>query len=187
MTKSRRKRAIYPDWDRHRLIRLFSLWLLVLVIPLGPARAGEVTVRVGVYDNAPIVFPDGSGGYRGLAVEMLQDIASREDWKLEYVGIILGYAEMVRDDVPPGSTMVDDLDKVIAAGNRAKELVQQILVFSRQETVERFPLRLQPLVKEGLKMLRASIPTTIDIQDDIDFRCGFARISPLSSAPVIVT
>jgi ABC-type amino acid transport substrate-binding protein len=86
MTKSRRKRAIYPDWDRHRLIRLFSLWLLVLVIPLGPARAGEVTVRVGVYDNAPIVFPDGSGGYRGLAVEMLQDIASREDWKLEYVG-----------------------------------------------------------------------------------------------------
>jgi PAS domain S-box-containing protein len=63
----------------------FCVWMIVLSIMSSPTHAKEFTVRVGVYDNAPIVFPDKNGGYSGLSVEMLQYIATKEGWKLEYV------------------------------------------------------------------------------------------------------
>ena len=81
---------------------------------------------------------------------------------------ILGYAQIAKHDAPPGSSFADDLDKVLIAANRAKDLVTQILAFSRQSNVERIPMKVQTLLKEALKMLRPSIPTTIKIKQDID-------------------
>jgi len=80
---------------------------------------------------------------------------------------ILGYAEMAREDCQPGTTVAKDLDKVLEGGNRAKDLVQQILVFSRQDEMERIPMQPASVVKEAIKMLRPSLPTTIDINQDI--------------------
>ena len=88
------------------------------------------------------------------------------------LGAILGYTEMARDDAPRGSQLASDLDKVLTAANRAKELVKQILGFSRQSTADRIPIKIQPLIKETIKMLRASIPSTIAITENIDPRCG---------------
>ncbi len=84
------------------------------------------------------------------------------------LGAILGYTEMAKDDSPQGSTIAKDLDKVLEAGIRAKGLVQQILAFSRQADTERIPLQPASLVKEVIKMLRPSLPTTIEIIQDID-------------------
>ncbi|MCP3889031.1 MAG: PAS domain S-box protein [Desulfobulbaceae bacterium] len=56
---------------------------------------------------------------------------------------IIGYAEMAKDDCQPESSVAEDLDKVLEGGNRAKDLVQQILAFSRQDEMERFPMSLQ--------------------------------------------
>lgn len=84
------------------------------------------------------------------------------------LSVILGYADIAKDDAPPGTQFQKDLEKVLTAANRAKELVKQILAFSRQAHVERIPIKIQPLLKEGLKMLRSSIPTTISITEDID-------------------
>ena len=80
------------------------------------------------------------------------------------LGAIIGYTEMAREDAGNRMPLADDLDKVLLAANRAKDLVKQILGFSRQSTVARIPMRILPLVKETLKMLRASIPTTISIK-----------------------
>ncbi len=67
---------------------------------------------------------------------------------------------------------------VLVAGNRAKDLVKQILAFSRQAEVQRIPIQIQSLIKEALKMLRSSLPTTIEIHDDIDSRCGAVLADP---------
>lgn len=81
---------------------------------------------------------------------------------------IMGYADMAKEEVEPGSELEDDLDKVIAGGNRAKDLVKQILAFSRQNHTERIAFQPASVINEAIKMLRSSIPTTIDIQQDID-------------------
>ncbi len=84
------------------------------------------------------------------------------------LGAIIGYAEMVRDDSPPGSTAAHDLDQILLAGNRAKDLVMQILAFSRQSEKARIPLQPATIIKETIKLLRASLPTTIAITTKID-------------------
>lgn len=94
------------------------------------------------------------------------------------LSVILGYADMAKEDAPPGTKLAADLGKVVTAGHRAKDLVKQILAFSRQAEVERIPLQLQSIIKEALKMLRASIPTTIEIQDTINSKCGVVLADP---------
>ncbi len=84
------------------------------------------------------------------------------------LGAILGYAEMAYEDSLSGLVKPSDLDQVVEASHRAKDLVKQILAFSRQADTQKIPLRPATLVKESIKLLRSSIPTTIDIQQDID-------------------
>lgn len=94
------------------------------------------------------------------------------------LGAMLGYAEMVREDSPEGSLAARDLDQVLIAGHRAKELVKQILAFSRQTETAKIPLRPAIIVKEAIKLLRASIPTTIAIKQDIDMQCDLILADP---------
>ena len=63
----------------------FIVAVLFLAIPYASLYAREGTVKVGVYDNAPIVFQDEEGNFRGFSVEVLEHIASKENWDLEYV------------------------------------------------------------------------------------------------------
>ncbi len=94
------------------------------------------------------------------------------------LGAILGYAEMARDDSPSGSTVVKDLNKVLEAGNRAKDLVQQILAFSRKDDTERILLQPASIVKEAIRMLRSTLPTTIDINHNIAPQTGLIFADP---------
>jgi PAS domain S-box-containing protein len=77
---------------------------------------------------------------------------------------IVGYAELATLNAKGNTTAQRNLEEVLVAGQRAKELVQQILAFSRQTESERQPLDLQTVVKEVCKFLRASLPATIDIR-----------------------
>lgn len=80
---------------------------------------------------------------------------------------IVGYTEL--------AMMVDVIDQerskyleqVLKASRRAKDLVSQILTFSRRNEVKQTPIRVDLIVKEALKFIRASIPSTIDIRDEI--------------------
>ncbi len=84
------------------------------------------------------------------------------------LGAMIGYAEMAREDSLEGSLIANDLDQVLKAGDRAKNLVKQILAFSRQTQVERISLDPALLVKETVKLLRSSIPSTIAIEQDVN-------------------
>jgi PAS domain S-box-containing protein len=80
---------------------------------------------------------------------------------------MMGYTELVLLNQPEGSRVHHYLDEILKAGERAKNLVSQILAFSRQGESERKPIQLRPIVKESLKLLRASLPATIEIRQDI--------------------
>jgi PAS domain S-box-containing protein len=80
---------------------------------------------------------------------------------------ILGYAEMAREDSPAGTPAVHNLDQVIKASNRARDLVKQILAFSRQAETARIHLHPAAIVNETVKLLRSSLPSTIAIELDL--------------------
>jgi PAS domain S-box-containing protein len=76
---------------------------------------------------------------------------------------VLGYAELALIDAANDPRLVGNIRQIHAAGTRARELVQQILTFSRQEEKALKPLQMGLQIKEALKMLRSSLPTTIEI------------------------
>ncbi len=80
---------------------------------------------------------------------------------------IMGYTELTQFDAPPGSAMRGNLGHVLDAAARARDLVKQILTFSRMTEQERKPVHLSPIIKEVVKLLRASLPSTIEIRQEI--------------------
>src|SRR5512135_626584 len=91
---------------------------------------------------------------------------------------ILGYAELAGLDIPEESKARYNLQQSIKSAHRAKDLVQQILAFSRQGKQERKPLDIRPIVKECLKFLRASLPTTIEIRQEVGKDLGVIEADP---------
>jgi PAS domain S-box-containing protein len=75
--------------------------------------------------------------------------------------MILGFTELATYALPTTHPACDHLQAVLLAGNRAKDLVQQILVFSRPSEEERQPVQVAPMLQEVLALLRATLPTTI--------------------------
>ncbi len=76
---------------------------------------------------------------------------------------IIGYSELAMAEVPERSSLRGNLEQILAAANRAKDLVMQILSFSRKTEQEPKPLLVSSIVKEAAKFLRASLPSTIEI------------------------
>ncbi len=91
---------------------------------------------------------------------------------------ILGYVEMAMFDLPETCQKRSDLEEVMKAGNRAKDLVQQILTFSRVTEQERKPMRLHHIIKEAIKLLRSTLPTTIEVRQNIDMKCEAVLADP---------
>ena len=99
---------------------------------------------------------------------------------------ILGYTELASDDVPRDSITWRNLQRVLTAGTRAKELVQQILAFSRQNTTQLQPVELPLLVREMLSLLRASLPSTIEIRQHIETDVGMVLAAPTQIHQVLL-
>ena len=77
---------------------------------------------------------------------------------------ILGFTEMAAEDVADRPDVQKSLHNVLKSVTRARELVKQILAFSRKTSHARSPLSLSPIIKETVQLLRASIPATIEIK-----------------------
>jgi len=84
------------------------------------------------------------------------------------LGAIISFAELCKLDNPDNAELQDNIGQVLKASDRAANLVRQILSFSRQQKHERKNLQLAPIIKEALKLLRATLPSTIEIQKSID-------------------
>lgn len=80
---------------------------------------------------------------------------------------IIGFTEMASYQTSQESRLHRNLEQVLVAANRAKDLVRQILTFSRQNAQEKSTLQMSLVVKEALRLLRASLPTTIEIRQKI--------------------
>jgi len=81
---------------------------------------------------------------------------------------VIGFTELCMDDAKPGTLLKRNLEEILQAGLRARELVLQILTFSRQSESEKVPLQVNLVIKEVLKLLRASLPSYIEIIEDLD-------------------
>ena len=99
---------------------------------------------------------------------------------------IIGYAEFLEQDIPRDTEAWSNLQEVIKAGNRAKELVKQILTFSRQTEQELRPTQVNLLVKEVLKLMRSSLPTTITIRQNIGSEYGSVMADPSQIHQVVM-
>jgi nitrogen-specific signal transduction histidine kinase/ActR/RegA family two-component response regulator len=77
---------------------------------------------------------------------------------------VIGYTELALDNEKRGTFQHKNLQQILYSGNRAKDLVKQILTFSRQVDQKQKPIQVKPIVKEVLKMLRATIPSTVEIE-----------------------
>jgi two-component system, cell cycle sensor histidine kinase and response regulator CckA len=91
---------------------------------------------------------------------------------------VMGYTEMALMDTDSASPVHRRLVNVLKSTNRAKDLVHQILTFSRQNDPEIRPLAPVPIIKETLKMLRASLPSTVKIQQWIPGRSPMIMADP---------
>ena len=99
---------------------------------------------------------------------------------------ILGYSDMLLAEVPEDSPVRDGLNGILTSALRAKDLVKQILTFSSQDTNELILMKVQPIIKEALKLIRSTIPTTIDIIQDIRADCGAIKADPTQIHQIIM-
>jgi|GEM_PF-456915 len=121
---------------------------------------------------------------RDVTQEKIMETQLRKAQKLEAIGTlaggiahdfnnilfpIIGFTELLSNK-KSGNTSEDSryLENILSAAYRAKELVHQILTFSRQGEEEKRPVKIHVILKEALKLLRASIPSIIEINPDIE-------------------
>jgi PAS domain S-box-containing protein len=121
--------------------------------------------------------------HRDITHEMKLEQELRQAQKMEAIGTlaagiahdfnniltaIIGNTEMALAKIAPGDPVRRNIERVVESGSRAAELVKQILTFSRQAEQERKPVQLASITTEVLKLLRSSLPTTIEIRQNID-------------------
>ncbi len=99
---------------------------------------------------------------------------------------VIGYTEFAMADLPVGSQTQFPLSEVLKAAHRAKELVQQILMFGQRTEQEHMPTFINPISKEALELLRATIPKTIKICQEINEDAGPVLADPTQIHQVIM-
>jgi two-component system, cell cycle sensor histidine kinase and response regulator CckA len=91
---------------------------------------------------------------------------------------VIGYVELAKARLPGRHPAADDLDHVLRASERAKDLVRQILTFSRKRAPEKQAIPLEPVVRDTLKLLRAVVPAAIEIRADLSPSAGTVLADP---------
>jgi PAS domain S-box-containing protein len=81
---------------------------------------------------------------------------------------VIGYTELALDEVDKETALEEYLQEIYTAGKRARELVKQILTFARQADEEVRPIQVDIIVKEMLKFIRSSLPSSIEIKQNIE-------------------
>ncbi|MBW2012180.1 MAG: response regulator [Deltaproteobacteria bacterium] len=102
------------------------------------------------------------------------------------LGIIVGNTELAMDDVPEWNPARHNLEEIRTASMSARDVVKQILAFSRQSPQQMKPVRISPIIKESLKLLRSSIPKTIEIHQNISSKSDTVRADPTQINRVLI-
>ena len=102
------------------------------------------------------------------------------------LSVIIGYTELVLMNGNIDDEVRENLREVFNASKHARDMVKQILAFSRQSKQERKPIQATHIVKAAIKMLKASIPETISIQQDIGKDIGIIKADPTQIHQVLM-
>ena len=102
------------------------------------------------------------------------------------LSIIMGYSELALDELTEGSPAAGYIKPAIEAANRAKELTHQILSFSRQTERQRSAMDPEPIIKEILKMLRSTLPSTIELKQSIPVGTGEVMSDPVQIQQILM-
>ncbi len=166
-----------------------------------PARGGDDRHFWAALTVAPVL--DGEGRMTNMVAAM-DDITARRQaeerlrraQKMQAVGVlaggiahdfnniltaILGYSHLALDALPEGSDIGEDLRHVTAAADRAKDLVRQLLAFSRKEKLGREPADLRDPVRDALRLVRPTVPPGVRL----DIRCSDEELPVLAAAAQI--
>jgi len=98
----------------------------------------------------------------------------------------MGYAELAKMKAPDESKVLADLEQLIKSSRRAADLVKQILTISRHHKQEQRPVQVRYIVNEVLKLLKATLPTTIEIRGDLAKDTGIVNADPTQMHQVIM-
>jgi len=102
------------------------------------------------------------------------------------LAIIRGYAELSYESLTDNPVLKRNLQHVLTASDRARELVNQILIFSQQAKEGQKPLDINVIIKDSLRLLQASLPTNIEFRQDIEDSAGFVLAEPNQIRQLIV-
>ena len=102
------------------------------------------------------------------------------------LSVIIGYTELILMSANLDAEVRQNLKEIFNASKHARDMVKQILAFSRQSKQERKPIQVGHLVKEAIKMLRASLPATISIQQQIERDTGIIEADPTQIHQVLM-
>lgn len=91
---------------------------------------------------------------------------------------IIGYAEMLSEDIPDGSPLQAMVMNIFDGGQRASRLVKQLLTLSRETEQELKPIKVDLVVNEACKLVKSSLPSTIEIRLDLKKDCGMIFADP---------
>jgi len=122
----------------------------------------EKMARTGTVNDEEVVLKHRDG--HGVLVSVTARVA--HDFN-NILAAIIGYTELARMDMVEDTPLMENINKVLGASYRARDLVAQILAFSRQTEQTLKPVTISTIVKEVLKLLRASLPATIEIRQRI--------------------
>lgn len=155
---------------------------------------------------SPIVNSNGKilnyiGVKRDVTHEVLLERQFRQSQKMQAIGTlaggiahdfnniltgIIGYSELTIEELPQDSKIRDHVNMVLKAGKRARDLVSQILAFSRKAAQERMPTQFHLILKEVLNLLRATLPASIEIREQITMESDMVRIDPTQMHQVVM-
>lgn len=91
---------------------------------------------------------------------------------------ILGYTDMALEEISAESNLRFDLEQINNAAHRGKDLVQQVLTFSREVDFANKPIQLQPIITEALNLIKASFPPGVVINQHYDQKIGTVLADP---------
>ena len=194
--------------DRARLMELYSKQGLVERFETQLFRKDRSKVWISMSARA-VLGPDGGvARYEGTVEDITPrkekeaiEAQLRQSQKMEALGTlaggvahdfnniltgIIGFSEMLLDDVAPEDPMHRKLDLIFRSARRGHDLVRQILAFSRKGEADKKPLRLGALIGEVVKLLRATTPSTIDIREHIFTGDDLVLADPVQIHQVLV-
>ena len=167
----------------------------------GVTRYYEARLAVCERNEITVIVRDVTDRVEAQKEKGEMEVHLRQTQKLEAIGTlaggiahdfnnvltsIMGFSALVEEELPQNSPHREHMREILTASERARDLVEQILTFARHGEPRRKPIEIVSVVREALRLMRASVPATIEIRQDIDERCGTVLADPTQIHQVVV-